>query len=150
MKKGQVSIAEMSIKVTVIAFALKAFKEDDIEEIKAFISANPFFDDLAMSYGQITVDTMQNIIYTGSALAANYIAMAYSRKSINRKYSITVYKKTIPEDSVPMIMAMIATGESKPKKKRSQKRIPHNLQPVLDEIKREKTEIKKRKGEKSS
>jgi hypothetical protein len=144
MRKGEVSIAEMSIKVSVIAFALKIFRKDDLEEIKEYISANPFADDLAMNNGQIVIDEMQNILYTGSASAAMYIAMAYKKKSLSKKYGIIVYRKTIAEESVPMIMAMVASenpGRRKPKVKPEPK---HNLQPVVDEMKKIKIKRKKK------
>ncbi|EKE28885.1 MAG: hypothetical protein ACD_2C00273G0001 [uncultured bacterium (gcode 4)] len=144
MRKGEVTIAEMSIKVTVIAFALKSFKQDEIQEIEAYISANPFYDDLAMNGGQVVADSQLNILYTGSAGAAMYIAMAYSRKSLKKKHTITVYKKVIPDDSVPLIMAMVAIQHQK-KRRRKKKKVVHNLQPVLDEMKRgTKTETKKK------
>ena len=141
MRKGEVTIAEMHVNVTVISFAFRMFTSLMIEEIKDYISKNPFTDDLTMNGGQITVDEMQNIIYTGSAAAATYIAMAYKRKSLSKKYTITVYRKTIPEHTVPLIMAMVANHKPERRKSKARPLQKHNLHPVLDEIKKEKTKI---------
>lgn len=139
IKKAEVFIGEMEIRVNVIAFPLKGFREDDFETITNYIKENPFKDDLTGNDGQIVKDELQKIIYTGSKLAAFYIAR-FGYRSISKRYSVSVFKKQIPESSALMIKELVQC-----KKKRSRKKKPkalpevrHNLQPVLEEINKDK------------
>ena len=147
MKKAEVTIGEMEIKIAVIAFALKVFKREQIAEIMHFISENPFSDDLTdteilQNRGQITVDELLGIIYTGSAEAARYIAQAYRRKSLSKKHQITVYRRPVTVALKDELVTLTEKAGTKPKKKRSRKKpqMPaHNLQPVLDAMQKEAT-----------
>jgi hypothetical protein len=135
IKKAEVFIGMMEIRVNVIAFLLKAFSQDDLDTIMKYIEENPFIDDLTGCNGQIVIDEQQKIVYTGSKLAGFYIANKGYR-STSKRHTVSVFKKPIPESSAFMIQELVQCKKKKRKKKKALTltAIPHNLQPVLDEI----------------
>ena len=100
-------IGELELKLYVISFPLQRFSKEEIIAIETHLTGNLCGDDLTGKNGQITVDEIRSIIYTGSQTAADYIASGYNIRPQDSCNTVTVAKEMVTASMLHQILGVL-------------------------------------------